>query len=67
MCWNRLKSLFDQELWLAQHETFNDSNEFEIMFIEEDNSIEAKLIGAKWDVLYNYYNESLFKWILKKL
>lgn len=57
---NRLDSLANQELWLAQYETFNDPNEFEFMFIEEDKFAEAKLIGTKWDILYNYYDESLF-------
>lgn len=58
---NRLNFLFNQELWLAQHETFNDPNEFEFMFIEEDKFAKAKLIGEKWTILHNYYDESFFK------
>ncbi len=52
---NRINSLANQELWLAQHETFNDPHE---LFIEEDKFEKAELIGAKWDILYNFYDES---------
>lgn len=58
---NRVNSLFEQKLWLAQHETFNDPNEFRFMFIDEDEFEKAELIGQKWGILYNNYDESLFK------
>ena len=44
---NRLDALFDQKLWLAQHETFNDPNEFTFMYIDHKKFDEAKLIGNK--------------------
>ena len=57
---NRIDFLSNQELWLAQHETFKDKHEFKFMFIDEDKFVNTKLIDAKWDILRNYYDESMF-------
>ena len=57
---NRLSSLSNQKLWLAQHEAFNDPHEFEFMFIEKEKFAEAKLLGEGWDIIYNYYDKRIF-------
>lgn len=57
---NRINSLSNQELWLAQYETFNDPNEFKFMGIDKKHFSNAKLIGEKWDILKQFYNKSFF-------
>lgn len=57
---NRINFLSNQELWLAQHKTFKDKREFKFMFINKHRFVKAKLIGEKWDILRNCYDESLF-------
>ena len=58
---DRVNSLSNQKLWLAQYDTFNDPNEFRFMFIDEDEFEKAELIGQEWIILRNYYKENLFK------
>lgn len=57
---NRLNSLLNQKLWLAQHETFKDPHEFEFMFIDKEKFDEAKLLGEEWGILYKYYGKDFF-------
>lgn len=57
---NRIDSLTNQNLWLAQHETFNDPNEFEFMFIDENKFANAKPIGKQWDIYCHFLGKNFF-------
>lgn len=57
---NRIISLANRELWLAQHQTFNDPHEFEFMFIDKETFSITKPLDEKWAILHAFYDDDFF-------
>lgn len=57
---NRINSLSRQELWLAQHENFNDPNEFKFMYIDKDKFENARL-DRNLRILSPFYDDNIFR------
>lgn len=56
---DRVDSFYNNKLWLAQYDTFNDENEFSFMKIEKNN-FENAVLFKKWAYKYNYVDENIF-------